>query len=65
MIYLEGEDLIMKETAFRLLLAAAALMLLAAVLFAIVRMWLYTGLLCAGALGCAAAALNFKHQKDT
>ena len=65
MIYLEGEDLIMKETAFCLLSAAAALMLLAGVLFAIVRMWLYAGLLCAGALGCAAAALNFKNQNET
>ena len=55
----------MRETAFRLLLAAAVLMLLAGVLFAIVRIWLYAGLLCAGALGCAAAAVNFKNQKET
>ncbi len=50
----------MKETIIRLLLAAGVLMLLAGCIFAFLKLWIYSALLCAGAIGCLVAALNFK-----
>lgn len=50
----------MRNTAVRLLLAAAALLLLAGVIFAFMKLWLYAALPGAGALGCAAAALSHR-----
>lgn len=44
----------------RLLAAAGVLMLLAGALFALTRQWVYAALIWAGALGCLAAALNFR-----
>lgn len=35
-------------------------MLLARALFALIRQWVYAALIWAGALGCLAAALNFR-----
>lgn len=52
------------ETAFRLLIAAGILLLLAGAIFAFLSQWGYAALLWAGALGCLAAALNFKNRKD-
>lgn len=54
----------MKEKAFRLLLTAGILMLLAGAILGFLKQWLYAGLLCAGAFGCLIAALNFKSSKD-
>ena len=54
----------MNKLSVRLLLAAAALLLMAGVIFAILQLWLYTGLLWAGALGCLMAALNFRNSKS-
>lgn len=53
-----------KETAERLLIAAGVLMLLAGGIFGFIRRWWYAAALCAGALGCLAAARNFKNGKD-
>lgn len=44
------------EKTIRLLAAAGVLMLL----FALTRQWVYAALIWAGALGCLAAALNFR-----
>ena len=52
------------EKAIRLLAAAGILMLLAGAIFGFLDQWLYAALLWAGALGCLAAALNFKNRKD-
>ena len=54
----------MNKLSVRLLLAAAALLLIAGVIFAILQLWLYTGLLWAGAFGCLMAALNFRNSKN-
>lgn len=51
------------QTAVRLLIAAAVLMLLAGCIFGFIRQWLCAALVWAGAFGCAAAALNFKNRK--
>ena len=48
------------EKTIRLLAAADVLMLLAGALFALIRQWVYAALIWAGALGCLAAALNFR-----
>ena len=48
----------------RLLLTAGILLLIAGVIFAILPIWLYTGLLWAGAFGCLMAALNFRDSKN-
>ena len=48
------------EKTIRLLAAAGVLMLLAGALFALIRQWVYAALIWAGALGCLAAALNFR-----
>lgn len=52
------------EKAVRLLIAAGILLLLAGAIFAFLGQWGYAALLWAGALGCLAAALNFKNWKD-
>ena len=54
----------MNKLSVRLLLAAAALLLMAGVIFAILQLWLYTGLLWTGAFGCLMAALNFRNSKN-
>ena len=50
------------EKTIRLLVAAGVLMLLAGMLFALTRQWVYAALIWAGALGCLAAALNFRSK---
>lgn len=50
-------------TTVRMLLAAAALMLLAGVIFSIFCLWIYAAMLGAGALGCAAAAMNHRGRR--
>lgn len=50
------------EKTVRLLAAAGVLMLLAGALFALTRQWVYAALIWAGALGCLAAALNFRNK---
>ena len=54
----------MNKLSVRLLLAAAALLLMAGVIFAILQVWPYTDLLWAGAFGCLMAALNFRDSKN-
>lgn len=53
-----------KQISVRLLMAAAALMQLAGCIFGFVRQWIYAALVWGGAVGCMAAALNFKNRKD-
>ena len=48
----------------RLLVAAGVLMLLAGVIFAFLKLWLYAALLAVGAFGCLIGAMNFKDKKD-
>ena len=48
----------------RLLVAAGVLMLLAGVIFAFLKLWLYAALLAAGAFGCLTGAMNFKNKRD-
>lgn len=52
------------NTAFRLLIAASVLMLLAGCLCGFMHQWLYAGLVLAGAFGCAAAAVCFRNGKN-
>ena len=52
------------EKAIRLLVAAGILMLLAGAIFGFLDQWLYAALIWAGALGCLAAALNFKSREN-
>ena len=52
------------EKATKLLVCAGTLMLIAGAIFGFLGQWLYAALIWAGALGCLAAALNFKNQKD-
>ena len=54
----------MEQLLVRLLLTAGILLLIAGVIFAILQVWLYTGLLWAGAFGCLMAALNFRNFKN-
>ena len=42
----------MEQLSVRLLLTAGILLLIAGVIFAILQLWLYTGLLWAGTFGC-------------
>ena len=49
----------MEQLSVHLLLTAGILLLIAGGIFAILQVWLYTGLLWAGAFGCLMAALNF------
>ena len=50
--------------AFRLLVAAGVLMLLAGCIFGFLQQWIYAALVWVGAFGCLVAALNFKNRKD-
>ena len=52
------------EIATKLLVCAGTLMLIAGVIFGFLGQWLSAALIWAGALGCLAAALNFKKRKD-
>ena len=54
----------MEQLSARLLLTAGILLLIAGVIFAILQVWHYTGLLRAGAFGCLLAALNFRNSKN-
>ena len=54
----------MEQLPARLLLTAGILLLIAGGIFAILQVWLYTGLLWAGAFGCLMAALNFRDSKN-
>ncbi len=54
----------MEQLSVRLLLTAGILLLMAGVIFAILQVWLYTGLLWAAAFGCLMAALNFRNSKN-
>lgn len=54
-----------RQTAFRLLIAAGALMLLSGCIFGFMQQWIYAALLWVGAFGCLMGALNFKKQKET
>ena len=54
----------MKETASRLLMAAGGLTLLAGGIFGLMGQWTLAALLGAGAVGCAAAALNVRRGKQ-
>lgn len=54
----------MEQLSVRLLLTAGILLLIAGVIFAILQVWLYTGLLWAGVFGCLMAALNFRNSKN-
>ena len=54
----------MTGTTVKLLFAAGALMLLAGVIFAFMRLWVIAGLMGAAALGCLAGALNFRDHGD-
>lgn len=48
----------------RLLVAAGVLMLLAGVIFAFLKLWLYAALLAVGTFGCLIGAANFKNKGD-
>ena len=52
------------ENATKLLVCAGILMLIAGAIFGFLSQWLYAALIWAGALGCLAAALNFRKRKD-
>ena len=52
------------EMATKLLVCAGALMLVAGAIFGFLGQWLYAALIWVGALGCLAAALNFKNRED-
>lgn len=54
----------MNGTTVKLLFAAGALMLLAGVIFAFMRLWVIAGLMGAASLGCLAGALNFRDHGD-
>ena len=52
------------EKKVKLLINAGILMLLSGAIFGFMKRWIYTALLLAGALGCLAAALNFKSREN-
>jgi hypothetical protein len=54
----------MEQLSVLLLLTAGILLLIAGVIFAILQLWLSTGLLWAGAFGCLMEALNFRDSKN-
>ena len=54
----------MNGTTVKLLFAAGALMLLAGVIFAFMRLWIIAGLMGAAALGYLAGAMNFRDHGD-
>lgn len=45
----------------RLLIAAGVLMLLAGVIFGLLKQWIFAALVWTGAVGCLVAALNLKN----
>lgn len=51
------------EKSVGLLIIAGISMLLAGVIFAFLRQWIYAALVWAGAFGCLTAALSFKIRK--
>ena len=51
------------EIATKLFACAGTLLLIAGAIFGFLGQWLYAALIWAGALGCLAAALNFKNRK--
>ena len=51
----------MEQLSIHLLLTAGILLLIAGGIFAILQVWLYTGLLWVSAFGCLMAALNFEN----
>ena len=51
----------MEQLSIHLLLTAGILLLIAGGIFAILPIWLYTGLLWVSAFGCLMAALNFEN----
>ena len=59
----KGERRIMEKTV-RLLVTAGILLLLAGAVFGIMGQWIYAAPVWAGALGCMAAALNFRNRKN-
>lgn len=54
----------MKKSSVRLLLTAAALLLIAGTLFGFAQSWIYAGLIWSGAFGCLVAALNFRDAEN-
>lgn len=54
----------MEAVRFRLLIAAAVLMLLAGGIFGLLHLWLCAALIFVGSFGCMVAALNFKNHND-
>ena len=54
----------MEQLSARLLLTAGILLLIAGVIFALLHVWLYTGLLWVGAFGCMMATLIFRDSKN-
>ena len=55
----------MNKTVVRILIAAASLMLLSCVIFAIMKLWIYAALTLVGSVCCGAEALNFCIGKDS
>lgn len=54
----------MKKSSVRLLLTAAALLLIAGTLFRFAQSWIYAGLIWSGAFDCLVAALNFRDAEN-
>lgn len=54
----------MKKSSARLLLTAAALLLIAGTLFGFAQSWIYAGLIWSGALCCLVTALNFRDAEN-
>ena len=54
----------MKKSSVRLLLTAAALLLIAGTLFRFAQSWIYAGLIWSGAFGCLVTALNFRNAEN-
>ena len=54
----------MKKSSVRLLLTAAALLLIAGTLFRFAPSWIYAGLIWSGAFGCLVTALNFRNAEN-
>lgn len=52
------------NVAFRLLVAAGALMLLSGCIFGFTQQWICVALVWIGAFGCLIAALHFKNRKN-
>ena len=52
------------KNAAKLLVCTGTLMLLAGAIFGFLSQWICAALIWAGALGCSAAALNFKSREN-